>query len=890
MMEEERMHLQKKLFTKWMNSSLKKASMEVEDLYTDLADGKKLLKLLEIISGEKLGKPNNGIMRVHKLENVNKSLAFLHTKVHLESIGAADIVDGNPRLILGLIWTIILYFGIQEIEIDVNEDNESSEKKSAKDALLLWCQRNTQGYPNVHITDFTSSWRSGLGFNALIHSHRPDLIQWQNLTPSKHLDNLNHAFDVANDELGIPRLLDAEDVDTSRPDEISIITYLASYYHTFARMKNEMKSERRIDNLVQDIERAWISLEKEEHEREVALRRQEPLAELNYKFEQESVLREGHLKEMIPVLSDPGYGSNLSQADATVKKHEAISADTMARTLHKHPSGNMASSSSQQAEKIEIVSTELVKNATFDTSANMATSAGSRKVDTNISGSYIEHFNQHNHLAPSTSSTQAPRGNPINNVELAVDTFIGRETELSDIKKLFQVYPVVVIAAMGGMGKTQLARKFASVNANVYRDRYWINAETTEQLLKSFDRLAEKVKVKANTDIDTVRDTYRSFTEGAALLILDNVEHVNNVYEYLPTRIQLEDITLHVLVTSRWTEWTSDPLVNCYQLQPLDISVSLQLFRRKFSQTYELRYVDERASAVADYYKNNPSPAILVYLAKNNAIAAMEAVLKLLSKNQAQIEIKEHDLLHGALGNGDFNMARLLCKYGADVNQMFGHGQWAEPPLHDVLQRKNLEIAIWLLENGAMPNLRDGEGLTRSACAAAVSLILRRNNDLINIVNKNGETALHVLPYYDDIDNTYIDDKRIVSTIRVLFQSGADVSKADTLHVAARGACAAAVTLILQRNKDLIDMKNEDGKTALHVLGNNFNKYTSKEIFAAVRKTARVLIVNGLSLDTRDNRGCTPLDTVEPKFRDILRQVSDECNNRVRPVKRQSTE
>lgn len=118
--------------------------MEVDDLFVDLADGIKLLKLLEIISGEKLGKPNNGRMRVHKIENVNKSLAFLHTKViflytckevkitnkqhklmfkffkvRLESIGAEDIVDGNPRLILGLIWTIILRFQIQEIEIDV---------------------------------------------------------------------------------------------------------------------------------------------------------------------------------------------------------------------------------------------------------------------------------------------------------------------------------------------------------------------------------------------------------------------------------------------------------------------------------------------------------------------------------------------------------------------------------------------------------------------------------------------------------------------------------------------------------------------------------------------------------------------------------------------------
>ena len=60
--------------------------MEVEDLFVDLADGVKLLKLLEIISGEKLGKPNNGRMRVHKIENLNKSLAFLHTKVSTNKI------------------------------------------------------------------------------------------------------------------------------------------------------------------------------------------------------------------------------------------------------------------------------------------------------------------------------------------------------------------------------------------------------------------------------------------------------------------------------------------------------------------------------------------------------------------------------------------------------------------------------------------------------------------------------------------------------------------------------------------------------------------------------------------------------------------------------------
>jgi len=91
-----------------------------------------------------------------------------------------------------------------------DEENESSEKKSAKDALLLWCQRKTNGYQNVNIQDFTGSWRSGLGFNALIHAHSPDLIEFDKLVPNRHIDNLNNAFDVAERGLGIPRLLDAE--------------------------------------------------------------------------------------------------------------------------------------------------------------------------------------------------------------------------------------------------------------------------------------------------------------------------------------------------------------------------------------------------------------------------------------------------------------------------------------------------------------------------------------------------------------------------------------------------------------------------------------------------------------------------------------------------------
>jgi spectrin beta len=111
----------------------------------------------------------------------------------------------------------------------------------------------------------------------------------------------------------------------------------ALYFHinTLLKSLNQPQYTPQDGQLIKDIEKAWQLLENSEHSREVALRnellRQEKLEQLNYKFEKKSVLRENYLKEMIQVLSDPRYGANLRQVDATVKKHEAISADILAR-------------------------------------------------------------------------------------------------------------------------------------------------------------------------------------------------------------------------------------------------------------------------------------------------------------------------------------------------------------------------------------------------------------------------------------------------------------------------------------------------------------------------------------------------------------------------------
>ncbi|KAG7470757.1 hypothetical protein MATL_G00117330 [Megalops atlanticus] len=305
---------QRKTFTAWCNSHLRKAGTQIENIEEDFRDGLKLMLLLEVISGERLPKPERGKMRVHKINNVNKALDFIASKgVKLVSIGCrgacgpfparargvkrreaeraeaaaglqrqrkseggagpdrtavnslalrhdklfplrsaerltpprlsvpclfSEIVDGNAKMTLGMIWTIILRFAIQDISV---------EETSAKEGLLLWCQRKTAPYKNVNVQNFHISWKDGLAFNALIHRHRPELIDYEKLRKDDPVTNLNNAFEVAEKYLDIPKMLDAEDiVNTARPDEKAIMTYVSSFYHAFSGAQKAETAANRI--------------------------------------------------------------------------------------------------------------------------------------------------------------------------------------------------------------------------------------------------------------------------------------------------------------------------------------------------------------------------------------------------------------------------------------------------------------------------------------------------------------------------------------------------------------------------------------------------------------------------------------------------------------------
>lgn len=234
-----------------MNTKIAPRGLGVKDLVTDLSDAVLLIHLLECLSSESLGryaaKPK---LRVQKFENANTALDFIKSRgIQMTNIGAEDVVDGNRKIILGLIWTLILRFTIS----DINEEG-----MTAKEGLLLWCQRKTACYDEVDVRDFSTSWNDGLAFCALLDIHRPDLIDYDALDKSDHRGNMQLAFEIAHKEIGIPELLDVEDVcDVAKPDERSLMTYIAYWFHAFSQMEKVENAGRRVEKFVNNMQGAW---------------------------------------------------------------------------------------------------------------------------------------------------------------------------------------------------------------------------------------------------------------------------------------------------------------------------------------------------------------------------------------------------------------------------------------------------------------------------------------------------------------------------------------------------------------------------------------------------------------------------------------------------------
>ncbi|XP_054034987.1 filamin-C [Dryobates pubescens] len=221
--------IQQNTFTRWCNEHLKCVNKRIGDLQKDLSDGLRLIALLEVLSQKKMGRkyhprPN---FRQMKLENVSVALEFLEREhIKLVSIDSKAIVDGNLKLILGLIWTLILHYSIS-MPMWEDEEEEDARRQTPKQRLLGWIQNKV---PQLPITNFNRDWQDGKALGALVDNCAPGLCpDWESWDPNQPVQNAREAMQQADDWLGVPQVIAPEEIVDPNVDEHSVMTYLSQF-------------------------------------------------------------------------------------------------------------------------------------------------------------------------------------------------------------------------------------------------------------------------------------------------------------------------------------------------------------------------------------------------------------------------------------------------------------------------------------------------------------------------------------------------------------------------------------------------------------------------------------------------------------------------------------
>jgi len=211
---------QEKSFTRWVNVLLSKRGLKCNDLYKELcSDGVLFCHLIELCCGKnipyKWSKHPKGASQ--KIANFSTALHFLTHKenVKLVNIDAGDFMDKIPKLVLGVLWTLIKTYQVE---------------KNGKDrvTLLEWVNERILPFSaNIpQCTNFTTSFQDGLALCGLCESTKMGLIDLIFLDDP--LDAARSAITLSDDHFDVAPLVDAEDV-VGAPEEHSMITYISLF-------------------------------------------------------------------------------------------------------------------------------------------------------------------------------------------------------------------------------------------------------------------------------------------------------------------------------------------------------------------------------------------------------------------------------------------------------------------------------------------------------------------------------------------------------------------------------------------------------------------------------------------------------------------------------------
>ncbi len=170
---------------------------------------------------------------------------------------AEEIVDTNVKLVLGLLWTLYRKYRIAVIQ---------HHGRSAEEGLLLWIKETTKDYKGVNIEKWNNSFSDGLAYLALVHAFDPQKsgVKYDSYDPANKKENLEAAFDFAEKELGIPKLLDANEVASGTVDERSLVLYASLFFHAYRALKEREALEeerRRKEAALEEEQRSGMALD-----------------------------------------------------------------------------------------------------------------------------------------------------------------------------------------------------------------------------------------------------------------------------------------------------------------------------------------------------------------------------------------------------------------------------------------------------------------------------------------------------------------------------------------------------------------------------------------------------------------------------------------------------
>lgn len=233
--------LQHRTMARWISS---KVTTLVTDVTKDLSDGLVLIELINKISAETEcssyrltpvhKKPS---FRLQKLENVDDALQYcrLVLKINTCTISAENVVEGNLKLVLGLIWSLFVYSSSRLISLS----NEGTSIGEIKAILLAWVNDLGRRRAISHVSNFNKDWslqqemRPDLIFASILDFYAPNFVNYSEILEGKRVANLSMIITRAADELGIPRLAEAEDFNVLVPEEKCVIFYVLEWYLFF---------------------------------------------------------------------------------------------------------------------------------------------------------------------------------------------------------------------------------------------------------------------------------------------------------------------------------------------------------------------------------------------------------------------------------------------------------------------------------------------------------------------------------------------------------------------------------------------------------------------------------------------------------------------------------